>query len=164
MSAATADYEGIVVLGSPRSGTTLLRRLLNAHPDICCPPETNVLGACGRFLEERPFAGGMSVGVAPGLKFSGFAEEDVIQRLREFAFSFFREICAKNDRTIWAEKTAFDSFYVDSIERLCGGACRYIIIVRHPFDVVVSLRDLTIPQLRVFDRGKALVENVPDPT
>ncbi|MCA9663328.1 MAG: sulfotransferase, partial [Myxococcales bacterium] len=31
---------GIIVLGAPRSGTTLLRRLLDAHPNIACPPET----------------------------------------------------------------------------------------------------------------------------
>ncbi|MFZ1798494.1 MAG: sulfotransferase, partial [Chitinophagaceae bacterium] len=31
--------EPIFVLGNPRSGTTLLRLMLNAHADICIPPE-----------------------------------------------------------------------------------------------------------------------------
>jgi protein-tyrosine sulfotransferase len=34
---------GVVVLGFPRSGTTLLRRLLESHHDLCCPPETHLL-------------------------------------------------------------------------------------------------------------------------
>jgi Sulfotransferase family len=29
----------IFILGNPRSGTTLLRLMLNAHPEICIPPE-----------------------------------------------------------------------------------------------------------------------------
>ncbi|HEY4117191.1 MAG TPA: sulfotransferase [Byssovorax sp.] len=32
-------YEGAVILGPPRSGTTLLRRLVDAHPNLSCPPE-----------------------------------------------------------------------------------------------------------------------------
>ncbi len=78
-------YEGVIVLGVPRSGTTLLRRLLDAHPDIACPPETNLIGAASRFLQEDRFAGGLSVGVVPGLHFCGFDEEigpDASARLR----------------------------------------------------------------------------------
>ena len=47
------DYEGIIVLGAPRSGTTLTQRLLAAHPQIACPPETYLLRACSRFLHEE---------------------------------------------------------------------------------------------------------------
>ncbi len=32
----------IVIGGSPRSGTTLFRRILDRHPSICCGPEMNV--------------------------------------------------------------------------------------------------------------------------
>ena len=53
---------GIVVLGTPRSGTTLLRRLLDAHPNIACPPETYVLSGAARFLHEETFAQGLKIG------------------------------------------------------------------------------------------------------
>jgi protein-tyrosine sulfotransferase len=136
-------YEGVVVLGVPRSGTTLLRRLLQAHPDIACPPETNLLSAASRFLDEQRFAGGLSVGVIPGLHFSGFEEAEVLDRLREFLFSFWRDFARRAGKARWAEKTAVDVFHIDAIERLCGGRCRYIALFRHPLDVVCSLKELS---------------------
>lgn len=143
MSQSQTRYEGIVVLGFPRSGTTLVRRLLNAHPNICCPPETNLLSAAARFLREDGFTGGLTVGVLPGLAFSGLTENEVIGSTREFVFGFFREVARRTGKKIWAEKTAFDSFYIDEIERLCGESCRFICIARHPLDTVCSVKELT---------------------
>lgn len=136
------DYEGVVILGAPRSGTTLLRRLIDAHPLIVCPPETNLLSAASRFLEEANFAGGLSTGVVPGLGFSGFSEEDILTRLSSFLFQFWRDILAESGKEIWAEKTAVDVFHIDAVEKICGSRCRYVCIFRHALDVVCSMKDL----------------------
>jgi protein-tyrosine sulfotransferase len=141
MSSAAA--QGIVILGMPRSGTTLLRRLLDAHPAICCPPETNVLSAAGRFLREEALASGISVGVLSGLRFAGIAEAVVMARLRQLVFGLLQDICRHNSKKRWAEKTAFNIFHLDQIEQLCSGACRFLCLVRHPLDVVCSLKELT---------------------
>jgi hypothetical protein len=152
----SAGYEGVVVLGVPRSGTTLLRRLLDAHPEFHCPPETNLLGAASRFLEEHPHAGGLAVGVVPGLAFSGLEEEQVLGRLREFVFGFFRELAQRAGKPRWAEKTATDVFHVDAIERLCGGRCRYLIVTRSPLDAICSMQELSermqayLPELHAY--------------
>lgn len=134
---------GIVILGMPRSGTTLLRRLLDAHPAICCPPETNVLSAAARFLREEAFAGGVSIGVLSGLSFAGIAEQVVVARLRQLVFGFLQDICQQRGKKRWAEKTAFNIFHLDQIEQLCSGSCRFLCLVRHPLDVVCSLKELT---------------------
>jgi protein-tyrosine sulfotransferase len=135
--------QGIVILGMPRSGTTLLRRLLDAHPAICCPPETNVLSAAARFLREEAVAGGVSVGVLSGLSFAGIAEQVVVARLRELVFGLLQNICRRSRKTRWAEKTAFNIFHLDQIEPLCSGSCRFLCLVRHPLDVVCSIKELT---------------------
>ena len=141
MSHTTA--QGIVILGMPRSGTTLLRRLLDAHPAICCPPETNVLSAAARFLREEAFAGGVSMGVLSGLSFAGIDEQVVVARLRQLVFGLLQDICRQSRKKRWAEKTAFNIFHLDQIEQLCLGPCRFLCLVRHPLDVVCSLKELT---------------------
>jgi len=141
-SSNSKDDEGIVVLGMPRSGTTLLQRILDAHPRIDCPTERYLLIACSRFLYQEPSMRGMSAGVLPGLSFAGCDEEVVVDRLRDFALSFFRESAKKAGKQRWAEKTAFDIFHIDNIERMFAGSCRFICLFRHALDVVCSMREL----------------------
>jgi hypothetical protein len=135
------DYEGVVILGCPRSGTTLLRRLIDSHPAFCCPPETNLLSACARFLREERHGGDMLMGPVTGLSLLGFSEAEVQQRVRELAFSFFRENRDRHGKRRWAEKSAFDAFHAESIVRFCGRHCRYVLVCRHGLDVAVSLSE-----------------------
>ena len=135
--------EGLIILGAPRSGTTLLRRLIDAHPHIACPGETNVFTACGRFLRSERIAAGVRIGVLDGLSYAGFAQEDVLARLRELAFSFHREYAQRHGKSRWASKTAFDAFYLEELEALCGAQVHFICIQRHGLDVACSLQELS---------------------
>ena len=134
-------HEGIIILGCPRSGTTLLRRILNAHPNIAAPGETHVLTACSRFLHSERAVDGMEVGVLSGLSYAGFESQEVLDRLREFAFSFRQKHAARDGKTRWVEKTAVDGFYIDEISRLCGDHAYFICITRHGMDVACSMKD-----------------------
>lgn len=133
---------GVVILGAPRSGTTLLRRLLDAHPALACPPETYLLSAASRFLHEDTFAAGLPIGVVSGLGYAGFPEHEVLARVREFVFGFLDDHAAKQGKSRWVEKTAFDAFHVRNIRRLCQGQVRFLCIHRHGLDVVCSMSDL----------------------
>jgi protein-tyrosine sulfotransferase len=135
-------HQGIIVLGTPRSGTTLLRRLLDAHPDIACPGETNLLNSAARFMRSEKISEGVDIGVMSGLRFCGFEEQDVLARLRDFVFQFHREHAQRIGKSRWAEKTAFDAFYVNEIERLCGDQAFFICMIRHGMDVACSMKEL----------------------
>jgi protein-tyrosine sulfotransferase len=66
-----------LILGFPRSGTTLLARLLDAHPQVSCPPETYLFASAARFLHEQSRVEGPPIGVLAGLVFLGIPAEDV---------------------------------------------------------------------------------------
>ena len=100
------ERSGTLVVGHPRSGTTLLRRLLDAHPDIAAPPELHLFGACARFLRSERNAAGLDIGVLSGLAFAGFPDDEVLSALRAFAFGFLDDYAARHGKRRWVEKTA----------------------------------------------------------
>jgi len=132
---------GTLVVGHPRSGTTLLRRLLGAHPAFAAPPETHLFSACARFLDADPTADGVDMSVLTGLAFAGFDDRDVLDELREFAFAYLDRYAKSRGKTRWVDKTAFDIFYLETIEKLCAEEVYYIGIIRHPLDVAVSCKE-----------------------
>src|SRR5687767_10415268 len=135
-------FEGIVVLSSARSGTTLVQRLLDAHPSLSGPPETNVFNGCARFLRDEPVASGFGVGTVSGLAFAGISEAKLYERVRDFAFGLLGTLREKSGKPLWVEKSPYDMFHVPLIARLCGDRVRYLWLVRHPLDVIVSSKEL----------------------
>jgi protein-tyrosine sulfotransferase len=138
----TTSSPGIVVMGVPRSGTTLLRRLLNGHPDICCPGETFLLTSAARFLRPDYVWDGIEYGVLGGLAAAGIPREQALATLRELVEDCFRQIAARSGKPRWASKTAIDAFYLPEIEQLMAGHARFVCIVRHGLDTALSLKDL----------------------
>ncbi len=147
----------IVVLGFPRSGTTLLTRLLDAHPEISAPPETGQFSAAGRFLAELSAVEGPAYGVLTGLAFAGVPPEEVYAALRGMIFGFHERIAA--GRKVWVEKTGTDVFHLETLEPMLAGHVRFISILRNPLDVVASNVDLArrmgarLPEVFALTRG-----------
>lgn len=138
-----SDPAPIVILGCPRSGTTLLRRLLGAHPSIDCAGESFLLRAAVRFLSGESVAEGIDYGPLGGLGALGFEAEEVRERLRELVFGFHRELAARAGKPRFAIKTAVDSFYLPQVRALLGSQARIVCLVRHGGDVAVSLSQFT---------------------
>ncbi|WP_299084262.1 sulfotransferase [uncultured Paraglaciecola sp.] len=134
--------DGIVILGHPRSGTTLLRRLLNGHENLHCPGETHVLNACARFIQAEHTADGLDMGVLAGMSFVGMSDGQVLDKLRHFAFELL-SFSTQNTTKRWVEKTAADSFYIDEIDTLFGEHAKFIGIVRHGLDVAISCKEFS---------------------
>lgn len=142
----TDRIPGVLILGCPRSGTTLLRRLLDSHPEISCPGETFLFRGCARFLEYDTISGGFPYGVTGALEGLGFEESDIKNRLRDFATSFYEDITCKENKSMWVAKTAVDSFYLPQIEYLFANEeddFKFICVLRHGMDTVCSLKEFS---------------------
>ncbi|AUH32280.1 sulfotransferase family protein [Paracoccus tegillarcae] len=132
----------VKIMGFPRSGTSLLQRLLDAHPQVYAPPEPYVFSGAARMIAESR-GEGPDLGMLTGLSFAGFPPGQVIDRVRRFATSFLDEGAAAAGKPVWAEKSAFDIFDLPQIETLLAGHYRFICVIRNPLDVVASMKDLS---------------------
>jgi hypothetical protein len=156
-------HQGIVLLGMPRSGTTLLRRLLDTHPRICCPGETFMLRACAKFIQSQRIASGIEYGVLGGLRALGIPEQEVLAALRQLCFDVLEQLAERDGKPRWATKTAVDSFYLEEVERIYGQHASFIVVIRHGLDVVCSLQEF-VQELGVYiDELHAYVTRYPRP-
>lgn len=153
----------IIVLGFPRSGTTLLRRLLDAHPNIACPGETFLLCSAARFLGGEDVAGGLDYGVVGGLRSLGVEPDALHAKLRELVDFFMHRHAETAGKKRWAIKTAIDAFYIDEIEALYGREAQFVCMVRHGLDVAASCEDLTDSNEMFIRELYAYVQRTPYP-
>ncbi|MDQ3751458.1 MAG: sulfotransferase [Actinomycetota bacterium] len=141
------------IVGSARSGTTLLRLMLNAHPEVAIPPES-------RFISEM-WRGKPEVEVEPVL--DALARHDrfrlwelPIEEVRadldgrgsgrvapytEVMEAPYRAWARRRDKPLWGDKTPR---YVESIPLLAGlwAPARFVHLVRDGRNVALSYADV----------------------
>lgn len=127
---ASVAPPAIFVIGSPRSGTTLLRLILDSHPRISCGEETHFL----RALETI-------VGRDWQLVASyGMPRAWWIERIRALYEDFQAEVLRASGKARWAEKDPTYTLLLPFIEELFPDA-RFVHLLRDGHDVVASFRD-----------------------
>lgn len=131
----------IFLVGCPRSGTTLLQWLVDAHPEIFCPTESKLLPALRTMWHDPRFS--RSVVAQVGC-------DTALKKMREFAESIVRGPWQRSGKRRWADKTPDHVFCLDFIDRLYGHQPRFVFIVRHAFDVALSLDEVARPGLDSF--------------
>ncbi|MEA2430078.1 MAG: hypothetical protein QOI19_551 [Thermoleophilaceae bacterium] len=139
------------VVGVPRSGTTLLRLQLDAHPELAIPAETGfgalVASLAHRRLDRTELLEKLvawptwpDLGVAPdelAEAFSGVEQWNVGNGLR----AYYRTYAARHGKPRWGDKTPTHAARLPSIARILPEA-RFIHLIRDGRDVVASLRGL----------------------
>ena len=120
----------IFVIGSPRSGTTLVRLMLDAHPSISCGEETH-------FLRDLESVVGRNWELVATY---GLSREWWIEHLRGLYDTFQAAVLARNGKFRWAEKDPTYTLHLPFIEELFPNAL-YVHLLRDGHDVVASFRD-----------------------
>jgi protein-tyrosine sulfotransferase len=150
-------YRPFFIIGSGRSGSTLLRRMLNNHSMLGIPPETYVLGeVIKRYRQNRSLEWGDLVDLIlstfafhPEFDTFDMSLQPLVQELqgapinnRNLAYildSFFHYSCEKRDKNCvrWGDKTPSNTFMLERIFSVFPDAT-FIHILRDGCDVVSS--------------------------
>jgi hypothetical protein len=127
-----SNLNPIVLGGCGRSGTTLLRMMLDSHRRICCGPESSLFRR--RAVDTRWLAGRFGFG------------HDEVRAIYDSAVSRpafiegFAALCMrKAGKARWAEKTPRNISRIPEIFR-CFPAARFVHVLRDGRDVACSLR------------------------
>jgi hypothetical protein len=145
-----------VIVGAPRSGTTLLRFMLDSHPDLAIPPETGFLALAstlnehGEKLREQFFQSVINHPAgSPGWKDFGIEAAAFRAALAANpAFSvaegyrtFYRLYAERFGKPRWGEKTPIYAKHIAVIRDLLPEA-RFIHVIRDGRDAALSLRGM----------------------
>ena len=123
----------IFVVGSMRSGSTLFRLILDAHPHIAIGEETGFMGALAATKQIPHWRHGQG-----WFERIGWSEQEFDERLRQFYAELFERHALAQGKKRWGEKTPFHSRHMAQMAAVFPDAV-FVGIVRHPGAVVNSL-------------------------
>ncbi len=126
----TSPDRPIFVIGCPRSGTTLLRMMLDSHPRLSCGEETHFLRELQPIVGER----------WPLLETYGFPREYWLERIRELYERFQADYLARRGKARWVDKDPVYTLCLPFIAEVFPTA-QYVHLVRDGHDVVASFRE-----------------------
>lgn len=131
------EFDPIFLGGEGRSGTTLLRVMLDAHSAIACGPETHFLvdGELRRF--HHHFRGTWWKRAAG----YGYSLADMDDMVRDFVRSWFETSMRRRGKRRWADKTPQTIHALDYVWELFPTA-KFVHVIRDGRDVACSI----IPQ------------------
>jgi hypothetical protein len=121
----------IFLVGVHRSGTSLCRRIINSHSNIACPPETFFLEHFANMIRDEKTPAGME-----GL---GIDVKNWTLEIGKWASRYHEAYRLSQNKSRWADKTPQYVDYLWEIEEMFGTYVKYIMIYRHPLDVIYSI-------------------------
>jgi hypothetical protein len=147
VSAGGGSTPSPFVVGVPRSGTTLLRLMLDAHPELAIPPETHFIPAVIRALRRGGSADRVADRITQHRRWADFGldAEELRARIRALdpleagpAVRAFYELYAEGQaKPRWGDKTPG---YATKMRRIAKALpeARFIHVIRDGRDVVAS--------------------------
>jgi hypothetical protein len=126
----------VFVLTASRSGSTLLRFILDSHPRLACPPETSIAAACAQLslscdvlehADDETRALDAPVAVGP----------EALAAVRDVVGRAYDSYLRRRGKQRWCDKSLDNFQYTDLITQLYPEA-KFICLYRHCMDVVAS--------------------------
>jgi protein-tyrosine sulfotransferase len=132
VSSTERRKEMTFVLTLPRSGSTLLRYLLDSHSEICCPPETQLSSLCASVMQS----------------WLGFRSPDDFEVRKKRALAHARAAARRladwhlnrDAKSFFCEKSLPNVDHALLLSEVFPHA-RFICLYRHPMDFIASALD-----------------------
>lgn len=126
----------VFVLCMGRSGSTLLRFILDGHPDLACPPETSLPALCGQLAVVWSLIEG-----APLAQERGDTPPEIpdaaITGIRQQIDLMFKSYLARRGKNRFCDKSLSSARFADLLLRVYPRA-KFICLYRHPMDMIGS--------------------------
>ena len=131
----------IIVGGCHRSGTSLVRRILNAHARIYCGPELKFF---------RDFYSDYLSDPLRHVRFMTSAravlpEDDLLEVLGQAFVMIHERAAARAGKQRWADKNPENVLYLAEWQRLLGDGWLFVHVVRNPLDTLASIKEIRFP-------------------
>lgn len=131
--------EPIFVLCGARTGSTLLRFVLDAHPDLACPPETNIPAMCAQIATVASLVEG-----APLSQNRGDEPPEIpdaaIDQVRAAVERMTRAYLQRKGKKRFCDKSLGTARFAYLMQRIWPRT-KFICVVRHGMDMIVSGRE-----------------------
>ena len=133
---ARAGADPVFVVCAGRSGSTLLRFLLDAHPELACPPETRLAAMCAQFagvwsqLEGSPLPAERASG-PPAIPAAALAG------IRHTMDRMIVPYLERRGKRRYCDKSLGAAEHADVLRAVFPGA-KFLCLYRHPMDMIAS--------------------------
>jgi len=122
----------IFVLSHGRSGSTMIRYVLDAHTRLCCPPEIEIGKLCSTLWRTVMYTQPHATASTPQSR-----EDAVGAVVRANIDGLMREYCDSEGKPRWCDKSVSNIDHLDLLHKVFDDA-RYICLYRNALDVVHS--------------------------
>ncbi|MBW2388098.1 MAG: sulfotransferase [Deltaproteobacteria bacterium] len=130
----------VFVIGPPRSGSTLLTRMLGAHSKIHAPAEPHLLTPLAHLgfyanVDRAPYDPVIArAGIREVVNDLPQGETDYLEALRAYTDTLYRKLLAPSGRELLLDKTPAYALILDFAALLYPKA-KFVVLTRHPMAV-----------------------------
>lgn len=126
----------VFVLSAARSGSTLLRFILDAHPSLSCPPETNIPGLCAQLATVWSLIEGAPLSPERGEE-PPEIPNTALKGIRQTMDLMIGAYLDRRGSVRYCDKSLGTARFVDLLARVYPKA-KFLCLYRHPMDVIAS--------------------------